>query len=377
MFVVALVGCVPNGIDGFFVRLEGAVADEAGAAVAGATVALAAEDGTSLGEAVTDEAGRWTFPLFALDTTGNRVNATVSATGFSTGLAGWDVNLLSAETARLTAGPNETWETTPRVLATVRLADEGTAGVASGVVTDPLGNPVGGLPFVVLQGWDAEVGAAALGSGETGGSGEFSATVDAPGLYTIQIAPSGGWAGSRFPVLATTSGDSIRATVAALQEPGDTLVTLTWEGATDLDLHLSGPEVEAEADANRFHVWVDDPVHPERLVDDDEYLAEVLRSETSGPGPECIVVNRAPGVGELWLSVADRTNQATVGSTVLAGSRALVQWWNGEDTPRYAWVSPLEVATSWRPVEIDTRGGTVYAVERYDEGLDPAESDDF
>lgn len=377
MLVLVLGACVPNGIDGFFVRLEGSVADDVGAPVEGATVALSAGDGSPLGEALTGDAGEWSFSVFATASTGNRVYASVSAAGLAPGVAGWDVNLLSADTTRLTTGPNETWEATPRQLATVRLAPEATGALASGVLTDPLGNPVGGMPFVVQAGWDAEVGASAVGSGTTGGSGEFSVSVDVPGLYTVYASPTGGWAGTRFPVLATAEGTSMRATVAALQAPGATLATLTWEGALDLDLHLSGPEVDAEAEANRFHVWVDDPVHPERLVDEEDYLAEVLASAASGPGPECAVVNRAPGAGELWISAADRTNELAVASTALAGTRALVQWWNGEDTPRYAWVSPLPVGTAWRPVEVDTRGGTVYAVERYLEEVDPSSSSDF
>ncbi len=376
MALLTLLACVPNGLDGFFVMLEGSVADEAGAPVAGALVSLSTGDGEGLGEATSDDDGRWSFPVYGLATEGNRVEAEVTASGMASGHAGWDVNLLSPDVVRLTAGPNEIWEATPRVLAPARLAVEG-GGSASGALTDPLGYPAAGIPFVVQRGWDAGVGAANETSGVTGASGEFSFTVASAGLYTFYAAPAGGWAGTRFPVLATAEGTSTRATIAALQAPGETLVTLTWSSEVDLDLHVSGPETDAEAEASRFHIWTDNTVHPERLVDEDEYLAELVQAASTGPGPECIAVNRAPGVGELWISVADRANMSETESTALAESAALVQWWNGEDVPRYAWVSPLEVATSWRAVEIDTRGGTVYAVETYAVGLDPADDSQF
>ncbi len=376
MSFLTLAACVPNGIDGFFVMLEGSVANEAGAPVANAQITLTTGDGTGLGEATSDDLGRWSFPAYGLATEGNRVEAEVTASGMANGYAGWDVNLLSPDVVRLGAGPNETWEATPRVLAPARLAAEG-SGSAIGTLTDPLGYPAAGIPFVVQRGWDAGVGTANETSGVTGGSGEFAFQVDSAGLYTFYAAPTGGWAGTRFPVLATAEGTSTRGTIAALQAPGETLVTLTWTSAVDLDLHVSGPETEAEAETSRFHIWTDNTVHPERLVDEEEYLAELVQAASTGPGPECIAVNRAPGAGELWISVADRANMSELESTALAESGALVQWWNGEDVPRYAWASPLEVATSWRAVEIDTRGGTVYAVEHYAVGLDPADDGHF
>ncbi|MBM4368953.1 MAG: carboxypeptidase regulatory-like domain-containing protein [Deltaproteobacteria bacterium] len=376
MALLVLGACVPDGLDGFFVLLQGSVADEAGAPVAGAQVTLANGDGEDLGEATSDSEGRWAFPVHGLATEGNRVEAEVRASGMEPGRAGWDVNLLSPEVVRLSAGPNETWEATPRVLAPARLAAEG-GGRATGTLTDPLGYPAAGIPFVVQHGWDAGVGAANEASGVTGASGEFSFTVASAGLYTVYAAPTGGWAGTRFPVLATAEGNSSRATIAALQAPGETLITLTWASEVDLDLHVSGPETDAEAEASRFHIWTDNTIHPERLVDEDEYLAELVQAASTGPGPECIAVNRAPGAGELWISVADRANMSETESTTLAESGALLQWWNGEDIPRYAWVSPLEVATSWRAVEIDTRGGTVYAVEHYAVGLDPSDDGEF
>jgi hypothetical protein len=371
--------CVPDGIDGAVVILDGAVVDAEGAPIEGAEVSLQTVEGVALGSVESDSAGGWSFPVLATDTRGNRVEASVTVDGYAPGVGGWDVNLIDAEVQRLKAGPVRTWEGNTRRLAPLRLAAEGTGGQALGTIIDPFGSGVSGLPLIAQPGWNATVGDSAVASATTGGDGSFVMTFDEPGLYTIYAAPTGDYAGCRFPVMATAAGTSTLATITTWREPGQLLATLTWSGSADLDLHLTAPDkdVDGEGAESRFHVWADDPTHPDRPEADQGYVAEFLVGATQGPGPETVVVNDAPGVGYLHLGVHDRSGMSGTADTDLAASGALLQWWNGEDIPRYAWVSPLAVANAWVPVYIDTRGGVVFDVEIYEQAVEAGDEEAF
>ena len=374
---LALAACVPAGLDGYVVVLEGGVADGDGVPVAGASVELVGVSGEVLGTAKSDDAGAWAWPVYGSEAEGNVLVARVAASSFAEGLANWEVNLLSAEEATLRAGPGQDWQSVARTLAVVRLDTEDGGTSLRGRIVDPDGRAVEGLPGTAQRGWDAAIGTPAEASFTTDGDGSFSVEVPTPGLYTIYVPPVDGWAGTRFPVVTTPFSDPTVGTIAPTQEPGHLLASLYWAGGLDLDLHLTAPEREADATnpRQRFHVWADEPVHLDRAGS--TTVAGLTRSATGGPGPEVISVYTPVGEGELRLSVVDRTNLEDPENVSLGGSRALVQWWNGEDVPRYAWVSPLVLATAWRPAEVDTRGGTVYAVEGYESGVDPADADAF
>jgi hypothetical protein len=372
-------GCAPAGVEGFVVVVQGAVAGPEGLPVEGAVVALRDAAGADLGEATTGADGTWSFPVVATAAVGNGLDATVTAEGLGEGLAHWDVNVLDPEVATLRAGPVQDWEAVERPLACVRLDEAREAASVRGRIVDPSGAPVPGLPGVLQRGWDAQVGAPAEAELVTDADGAFSALVDEPGLYTVYVAPTGPWAGTRFPVLTAALADAPTATIAPLQAPGHLLATLFWSGDVDLDLHLTAPETDAAARApnQRFHVWADAPAHPERPAEGEDYTAELVGSAVTGPGPEVITLNQAVGAGELRLSVMDRSHADADPDPELAASGALVQWWAGEDVPRYAWVSPLALATTWRPVGIDSHQATVYAVEAYASGVDPTDDDAF
>lgn len=375
--LLCLPACVPQGLEGYVVVVDGGVADGDGLPIGGAAVELLDDGGEPVGSATTDADGSWSWPLYGTEPTGNALSVRVSAPDFATGRARWEVNLLTSGSAMLRAGPGQDWQSVPRGLASVRLDTEAGGLAVRGRIVDPDGVPVSGLPGIAQAGWDAAVGAPAEASFTTGADGSFSATVETPGLYTIYVAPIEGWAGTRFPVLTTPFTDPTVGTIAPLQEPGRLLAALAWTGAQDLDLHLTAPQrdVDAANPLQRFHIWADDPVHLDRSGT--TTVAELVRTSTSGPGTEVAQVYTPVGEGQLRLSVVDRSNEEEEENLALASSQALLQWWNGEDLPRYALVSPLAVATAWRPAEVDTRGGTVYAVEQYESGIDPADDDAF
>ncbi len=370
-------GCVPAGVEGFVVAASGAVAGADGEPIAGAAVTFVDGAGDLIGEVTSGEDGRWAFPVYATEANGNVLRAAITADGLADGAAEWEVNLLNPETATLRGGPGQDWESVDRPLACVRLDESASAGSLHGTVVDPSGAPVGGLAGVVQRGWNASIGAASVSSFTTASDGSFGVLVDEPGVYTVYVSPSAGWAGTRFPVFTGTSGAGVTATIAPLQEPGRFLASLTWTSGADLDLHLTGPEAASTTKVGRFHVWADAPTHPERPPEDDAYIAQLTRAATSGPGPEVVVVNQLLDAGQVHLSVMNRSGADETESVGLAESDALVQWWAGEDVPRYAWVSPLARDTVWRPAEIDSREATVYAVETYASGVDPADDDAF
>lgn len=376
---LAIGGCVPDGLDGEFVVLHGAVVSETGAGIEGATVQFFTSEAEQVGEVVADESGRWSFPVLATEVSGNRIEATANAEGYSEGYGGWDVNILVDERVRLKAGPGTTWQGLNRNLAPLRLALSGDFARFTGRLVDAYGSSLGGVSLVVQPGWDAPVGAAVSASAVTESDGSFLVTVSPPGLYTVYAAPSEAHGGTRFPALATATGTEVIATVAPRQEPGQLFATLTWAGVANLDLHLTGPERDETGDGveSRLHLYSGHVVHPDYPVEGEGYTAELIAQSEDGPGPETARVNAALGVGLVHLSAFDQTNQFASGSPVLAESGALLQWWNGEDIPRYAWASPLETGTAWMPIKIDTRGGTAYAVESYAEQVDPTDEDAF
>ncbi len=376
-WLLLLGACVPAGTDGFIVGLVGSVADGDGLALPGAELDFLGDTGGVLGHTSADAQGAWSWPVLVTEREGNALSVVARTDTHAEGVASFLVNFASVETATLRAGPNQTWDAQRRDVACIRLDAESDAVSVSGRIVDPGGDAVEGLSGVVQRGWDAGVGAAADASFVTAADGGFSADVSAPGLYTVYVAPIGEWAGTRFPLITTPFSDEVTATIAPLQEPGRLLASVWWASALDLDLHLTAPERDADATGpnQRMHVWADQPHHPVRAESD--FTAELIRSATAGPGPEVVILNAPAGAGQIRLSVVDRSNLDDADSISLGASRALVQWWLGEDIPRYAWVNPLAVATTWRPAELDSRAATVYAVETYSSGVDPADDDAF
>ncbi len=377
MWLVLLGGCAPAGGEGFVVGIVGSVADGEGLALSGAELDFLGDTGAVIGQTTADDEGGWTWPVLATEREGNVLSVVARTDTHEAGLASFVVNFVNVETATLRGGPNQTWDTQRRDVACIRLDVKSDAVSVSGRIVDPGGDAVGGLFGVVQRGWDAPVGAAPDASFETGSDGSFSASVPLAGLYTVYVAPTGTWAGTRFPVLTTAFAEEVVATIAPLQAPGRLLASVWWASALDLDLHLTAPERDADATGpnQRMHLWADQPHHPVRATSD--FTAEMVRTAAAGPGPEVVMLYTPAGAGQIRLSVVDRSNLDDAGSTSLAASRALVQWWLGEDIPRYAWVSPLAVATTWRAAELDSRAATVYAVETYSSGLDSADDDSF
>lgn len=379
--LVGLAGCGPIGVEGWFVRLHGTVVDEADAPVEGAEVAVASGDGALVGTAVTGADGAWSLPVYGTALDGNVVVALVHAEGFAEGRATFEINLLSPETRTLRAGPLQTWETTERRLAAIRLAADADAATVNGRLLDAAtGDPVEGVSLVLQQGWNATIGDPAVADTVTAQGGAFSFEVPTAGVYTVSAAGDDTWGPTRFPALLSGEGGNAVGLIAAPIGVGQLRAALHWgETPTDLDLHLSAPLAGGQAGADgtgQYHVWAEEPTHPDQAAAE-ELVAWIERSDADGVGPESIFAEELSPHGEVRLSVYDNDNRSDDANLALAASGATVQVWYGEDYPRYYTIAPNQEATLWRPVEIDVATGTVYAVETYGSGASPDDPEAF
>ncbi|MDP2307502.1 MAG: carboxypeptidase-like regulatory domain-containing protein [Pseudomonadota bacterium] len=376
-----LAGCTPAGLDGFWVEVHGRVVDEDDAAVNGATVVLATAAGESVAEVRTTGDGEWRAPLYGTELDGNVLVALVRAGGYAEGRATFEVNVRSADTTTLLAGPGQTWDATSRTLATVRLAEEADVAFVSGRVLDAVtGDPVAGVPLSLQAGANARIGDSAVGAGETSATGEFRFEATKAGAYTVTAAASGEYGAARFPAFLTATGGRAVGLLGAPVGPGQLRASVSWgDSPFDLDLHLSAPLKGGIAGADgtgQYHLWSGATSHPER-GDEADREAWIERTDADGQGPETVWISSLAVEGVVRLSVFDNDNRSDDDTTALAGSDAVLQVWAGEDTPRYWSASPGEVGTAWRPVEIDVETLLTYSVESWSVGSDPADPEAF
>lgn len=373
--------CTDPAEQGYVVVLSGRVVDEAGAALPGAQVTL----GTSAGEVVAittaGSDGGWTCPMVGADLDGNELRALYDMPGRAQGRARYAINLRSPTVAELDPGPWQTFEATDRRLPTMQLADEAEAGAADGRVVGLDGAPVPDARVELRQGWNAADSDPVAAVVRTGDDGRFGADLP-PGWWTARVPEQNGRRASRFGLFV--SGTDTRAVnasgvVPALDDAAPWLTaSLTWSPhPLDLDLHLTSTlrAGTAGGDGNGvYHIWSGDPRQPETTAVDAE--AELLIADADGDGPEAIAVYAEPEDGaETHIGVLDNDDVSDTSSTQLGLGRAQVQLWMGDGEPAYFTVSPGEVGTLWRPVEIEV--GQLYAVEEYLSGVAPDDADAY
>lgn len=381
MMLLWLAACGPDGVEGWFVVLHGAVVGEEGERLVGAEVTLAAADGTQIGTVTTDADGDWSLPVYGTTLLGNDVVALAHAEGYAEGRATFEVNLVSPQSHLLRAGPMQEWQATERRLPALRLALDAPVATVTGRLFDATtGAAVDGVSLILQHGWNAPVGEAALDQAVTADDGAFRLEANVPGLYTVYAAGDDSWASTRFPAFLTGGGGTVVGLVSTPIEVDQARAAVRWgEAPFDLDLHLSAPlagGAAGEDGTGQYHVWAGDPAHPVRATDED-YVARMERTDDDGRGPETVFVRSLSDRGELRLSVFDNDNRSDAENLELAGSGATLQVWFGEDYPRYHSVSPGVVATLWRPVAIDVADATTYAVEQYVVGVAPSDASAF
>lgn len=377
-----LSACAAPDLEGFFVDLGGKVVDIDGAAVAGADIRLETPDGDEVGDAETDATGSWSFPVYGTTLDNNSLVGTISASGYAETRSTWEINLMSPEVDHLRQGPGETWSGVARTLSPVVMAPAADRATVAGAVVDATtGAPMSGVSIALQFGANAPVGAAAVASASTDGDGRFSLELDTPGAYTVFATGPAGYDTARFAAMALADGGWSRGALVPTLEPGQAVASLGWTTTpADLDLHLSAPlsgDVVGSDHNGQYHVWPGEPSHPDDLVGGADLEATMLRTDEDGIGPETVMVYSMPGPGELRLTVVDNGSLGDSRSTALAASRATLQVWNGEDTPRYWTVGPGTPAVAWHPVTIAVPEATVYVLEEYLGEIDPSDAEDF
>lgn len=377
-----LAGCGPAGAEGWLVHLSGSVADVDAAPVAGAEVTLASAEGELIGVSVADADGAWSLPVYGDTLLDNVVVALVRAEGFAEGRATFEIELRAPDVVTLRAGPLQTWQTSERRLAAVRLAPDADAAFVIGRVIDAVtAEPVDGIALSLQRGWNAAIGDPAVDDTVTADGGAFRFDATPAGVYTVSASATAAWGGARFPVILTDDGGEGMGLVAPPIEAGQLRASIVWgDRPSDLDLHLSAPLRGGQAGVDgtgRYHVWSGTPFHPDRADDESEYEAVLERAASTGRGPETVLMRSAPGAGEIKLSVFDNDNRSDADNVALATSGAVMQVWYGEDYPRYYTIAPGAVATLWRPVEVDAQTAVPYAVETYSVGVVPEDPTAF
>ncbi len=373
-----LLGCTDPLVEGYFLVVSGQVVDEAADGIGGATVRLGTGDPAEV-VAITqaDADGEWSIPLVGTELLGNELRALYDAPGMTQASARYSVNLRSPTVTGLDPGPWQTWQAAERRLPSMALAEDVEVGRADATVVDALGEPVIGALVELRRGWNAAASDPVLIVATTDEDGRF-ALADAPGWWTVSVPAGASWGASRFGLYARVAGEP-EGTIGVVPglTPGWLTLSLTWGShPLDLDLHLTSPlrgGQNGQDGTGDFHVWSQNPRHPENDIAEAE--VELTRMDDDGGGPEIIEVVEPPDEGETRVSVMDNDNVSDGASTQLTRSGAQVQVWLVDQEPAYFTISPGEVATMWRPVEIET--DVTYAVEGYSTGVDPTDGSAF
>jgi hypothetical protein len=376
-----LAGCAPVGIEGYWVEVHGRVVGEDGAPVSGATVLVATGEGALVAQVRTNGDGAWRAPLEGTNLDGNVLVALVRASGHAEGRATFEVNLRSPDVTTLRAGPVQTWDATSRTLATVQLAEETDAALVTGRVLDAqTGSPVPKVPLTLQAGWNARPEDPVVDETETGSTGEFLFEADKAGMYTVTAGAVTGYGPARFPAFLTGAGGRAVGLVGPPVGADELRASVTWgEAPFDLDLHVSAPlkgGISGADGTGQYHLWTGAPSHPER-ADEADREAWMERTDLDGQGPETAWIGSLAAEGDVRLTVFDNDNRSDADSSALADSGAVLQVWVGEDLPRYWTASPGEIASAWRPVEIDVATRVPYAVEAWSVGSAPTDPDAF
>lgn len=368
--LLLLTGCVNPGTLGWFVVVEGRVVDEDGAPITAAAIQISAADGSDIATVYSDADGAYSAPLYGTDRDEHTLRLRLSAEGYAEGIARVQVKLSSPELHMLYAGPGNTFNTVPRRLPTLALAEDGSEARVTGELRDASTNqPAANVEVILQHGWNADEDDPAADRDRTDADGRFRLSANTPGMYTIYAEEKGGntpSAASRLPALLTAKGSTVQGMVSAPLEVGQTRAALLWpSGPRDLDLYVYAPQSD---DSGTYVISEDDPSWPAQ-GDLSRLDALMERVDDNGDGPETAFIQKKPGAGDISFVVMNREDADDAQSDALASSGALLQiWYEGEEM-RFYQVDPVEQANWWHPVEISAGLGEVYEVEQYAAGM--------
>lgn len=333
---------------------------------------FATEDSALVGTAVADEDGWYTLPVYGTEMSGHVLRLQAEGQGFTTGYAWVELNFRDMESALVQSHPNQTWSTWEYMLPPLRMAGDFSQGRVTGEIVDAVtGEPVGGVVFSVLEGWNAPSDATVekeVTTGTASTEGEFEIDDLPPGMYTAWVPAFTGYTESRFPLYIGGEVDTFTRAAVSEPIPTDEIrgVLLWGDSPADVNLHLTGPRASAEdgnAEWERWHVWLDNPVHPSNADEDKDTVVEILRDDDDGGGPETIHVYETRSTGDYRFSAFDSSNAASSDSTALSSSGARVQLWVGAEEPAFFEIIPGRQGNRWQACAYDASTGLFHDLQ--------------
>lgn len=271
-------------------------------------------------------------------------------------------------------------------LETVVLVRENTArGSISGTVRNArTGEGIAGIQVVLSDGQRDPVGAysQAMSTTTSDAEGGYTFTQLAAGTYTVGSAGNavgsvGIWGfepGRRtaIPVQSGTIAGQDLVLSPSTQGSNEIRVVLTWgQSPADLDLHLTGPNV----DASRFHISYASKLNPAGTPPAGAAVASLDRDDTTSYGPETITLSGRLNSGVYRFSIHDYTNRNTAASTALANSGARVELYTAGSAAAWTFYVPNQPGNVWTVFELsgsDLVFPTVAAVNTMGYTQDPS-----
>jgi uncharacterized protein (TIGR03437 family) len=282
------------------------------------------------------------------------VAAQVLFSGLAPGLVGlWQINAVLPASLPTNVATNVTVQLKGKssFTATLAVANKDEFGTVAGTVVSALsGAPLAGAN-VIFQPASGNPRTAL-----TNAAGAYSLNVINPGSYNATVAVNGFITAAQTS--AVTGGQTLTANFA-LTPPllaDQYRVIINWQGALDLDAHLTGPK----PDSARFHVWWGDA--SDLLTPS----TSALELDNINPGPEILTFTPA-ATGTYRFSLHNYTDRDLLGNTRLAQAGAVVRVYRGSQQVA-AYTAPAGGGTLWKVFEINN--GQLTAVNQLTDEVD-------
>lgn len=240
-------------------------------------------------------------------------------------------------------------------------------GVISGNITDALtGEPVDGVAFKVMKGWN-KVDDESVEEGVSG-TGDYNVTLPV-GSYTLVFSKDE-YIDSFINVIVLESR-SRDYHIAISPESAGSLngivrIVLTWgQYPRDLDSHLFGPTVDGQ---DYFHTnWWDQDYYEEN-----ELIANLDLDDISSYGPETTTIYKKNNSGIYSFYVHDYTNRKSKNSYELSNSGANVKVYSGVSLVANFNVPANTGGTFWHVFDYDASIDTLKGVNVMSYNDDPS-----
>ena len=254
-------------------------------------------------------------------------------------------------TSQQSVNENEIKYTEPIILVSNTQPSTGSAG---GRVTNALdGRGLANITIKLRENWNNQEGDY---------YGDFTATTNSTGYYSIQNLPTGYYTVeasfegyvtgyTNIIVMADGAKTDYDFTISPILSDNNIRIVLTWGvSPSDLDSHLTGQTPSNGS----FHVFFAEQVYNYG----GEQMANLDVDDTSSYGPETITILKNI-YGTYTYYVHDYTNGNNYSSTALSRSGAVVKVFSGSEQIAEYYVPANKTGTYWTVFTIDQNGNIV------------------